>query len=455
MTLKGTSDQEKQGVFQQPAKTLGLGQYLPASTIGATLIRLAALGFGFAVNLILARRLGVAEFGVYQYVMAWVAFLAVVTALGLDQVVIRRTATYLDTERYAPLRGLLRWAFAFRAAAAALTATLALAVVLLATNVHGHSLKLTFLLGFTLLPIISLSNLANAQLQGFKHVVVGDAIDAIVGKPLLVLLLLSLPLWISGEPTAGDAISLTIIATLSVMTLRIAAVRHNIPKEVLCHAPNYETRAWLHSAFPLLFVSILFELNTRIPILLLGSVSGKFETGLFAVSSTLAGLGGLFLATTNVVIGPLIATLHSANKQVELQVLATRNARLVLAVGGTALLLLIAFRMQVLSIFGDDYLNGSQCLIVLAAAQVANLAGGSVGTILVMTGHEREVALAIGLSLMVTLIAGGLLVPRWEAIGAALSVMAGTISWNGIMVYQSIGRLGIDPTALGHLFRRV
>ncbi len=106
-----------------------------------------------------------------------------------------------------------------------------------------------------------------------------------------------------------------------------------IPQEALVNEPVYRGRIWFASAIPLLAVALLFELNTRVPILLLGSLGGKEATGVFALSSTLVGLVGFVLISINMVLSPVISSLYSTGEMERLQRIVTHGARSVLGLG--------------------------------------------------------------------------------------------------------------------------
>jgi len=427
----------------------GLRGYLVGGTAGVFSLRVLSAVLGFGVNLVLARTLGAGEYGVYHYVLAWVGLLAVVSAFGLDQVVVREIAAHRAGSDWSLLYGLLRRILRYRLIVAAIVISAAAGIAWLIGGLTGRPVPLAFWIALGLVPILSLSNLANAALQGLRRVVVGIGADAVVAKPLLLVLLLSLPWWFTGNFTAIDAICISVATAIVALLLRAVFLWRRIPQEALENEPAYRGDIWLASAIPLLAVALLFELNTRAPILLLGPVTGKEATGVFALSSALVGLVGFVLISINVVLSPVISSLYSTGEMTRLQRIVTHGARAVMVIGGLGTLGLILSRGWILGFFGREYMAGSSVLVILAMGQMANLAGGSAGTILVMTGREREVAMTMGLSVLITLTLGATLIPLWGAAGAAVAVLVSTVAWNAILVVRAVKSLGIDPTAVG------
>ena len=110
-------------------------------------------------------------------------------------------------------------------------------------------------------------------------------------------------------------------------------------------------------------------------------------------------------------------------------------------------------RHWLLQFFGSEFQQAGPVLIILVLAQMMNVAAGSAGTLLVMTGHERDVVVALGVSTAVLLILSVLLIPVWGVVGASLASAASTIIWNLILVPMLSIRVGIDSTALGWISR--
>ncbi len=190
----------------------GLRGYLVGGTAGVFSLRILSAVLGFGVNLVLARTLGAGEYGVYQYVLAWIGLLAVAAAFGIDKVVVREIAAYQAGEEWRMLNGLLRWALRRRLMAAAVVISAAAGVAWIIRGLAGRPVSLAFWVALGLVPVLSLSNLANAALQGLRRAVAGIGADAALAKPLLLALLLSLPWWFSGEFKAVDAIWLSVTA---------------------------------------------------------------------------------------------------------------------------------------------------------------------------------------------------------------------------------------------------
>jgi O-antigen/teichoic acid export membrane protein len=107
------------------------------------------------------------------------------------------------------------------------------------------------------------------------------------------------------------------------------------------------------------------------------------------------------------------------------------------------LILIIIFSSNILRFFGDDFTIGSNVLIILAIGQFFNVVTGSVGNLLMMSGHEREMRNIVALCAIVNLILNFILIPYWNIIGAAISCSFTLSIQNIIAVWVAYKKMGI------------
>lgn len=139
-----------------------------------------------------------------------------------------------------------------------------------------------------------------------------------------------------------------------------------------------------------------------------------------------------------------------------------RTSRFVIALmllpGFPAVAFLCAAPEPVLSIFGPDFVAASAALRILALGQLVNLATGSVGTILIMTGHQRISLLNSVAGAVMVVILGLILIPRYGATGAAAAasitmairnISATYLVWRFVGVNVVTGQVRRQKTHLG------
>jgi O-antigen/teichoic acid export membrane protein len=137
----------------------------------------------------------------------------------------------------------------------------------------------------------------------------------------------------------------------------------------------------------------------------------------------------------------------------KLQNKITLSARLIILLSLPIGIILIFFGKVFLSIYGTDFAIGLSSLRILCIGQLVNASVGSVGLLLIMTGHERDSAWGIGLGAIANVILNFLLIPPWGIDGAAIATSSSMVIWNIILMWFVWKRLGIFSTALGKINR--
>ncbi len=275
---------------------------------------------------------------------------------------------------------------------------------------------------------LSLLNLNAEALRGLGRVVRAMALQgALLPLGTLVFfsaLLMVAPASASLAAVAFSASSLT-TAAISYVMWRGAAPR--------CGSAEGTTTLGtelLAASRPLFWVSVLNMAMVWGPTLLLGLLSDNRSLGEFAITNRTAMLVGFVLVAVNGTIAPRIASHHSANEIQALERLVRRTASAVLLVAGPAVIVVAAAPGSVLSLFGSGFAGASWTMTVLALGQLANIATGSAGTILMMTGHERALRSNVLIATSIGLLLCVLLIPLWGSLGAAIGAAVGVATLN-------------------------
>jgi len=226
-------------------------------------------------------------------------------------------------------------------------------------------------------------------------------------------------------------------------------LRRALPRDIQNVQPTYRIKSWTGSILPFLFITGTFFINNRTDILMLGALQGPAVVGVYTVASRGADLVTFILIAVNQSIGPMMSSLHTKGDRQGLQRLVTKSARVVTLISLPTGLILILFGKWFLAIFGPEFVAGYLALVLLCCGQILNGFVGSVGQLLNMTGHERDTALAVGVSAVSNVILNALFIPRFGAVGAAAATASSFVIWNVWLVISVYKRLGIYATAVG------
>jgi O-antigen/teichoic acid export membrane protein len=188
-------------------------------------------------------------------------------------------------------------------------------------------------------------------------------------------------------------------------------------------------------------------INSRVDSLMLGAMQGTDQVGIYSAAIRGADLITFGLIAANATLAPTIAGLFSQGELKRLQRVLTGSARLVLLFTLVVGTVLIVFGQWFLALFGPEFVAGYTALVILSVGRIINAATGSVATVLVMTGYERTVALAVGLGSVLNIVLNFLLIPSYGMNGAALASSASMILWNVVLVIVAMREVGLNTTA--------
>jgi O-antigen/teichoic acid export membrane protein len=312
----------------------------------------------------------------------------------------------------------------------------------------------TFAWALLLIPLMALSKLRGTALWGLHREVQGQLPENLVQPGLLVLLLggvLLLGLSFSPAQAMGLQVAVAAVAFGVGAGLLIRAT----PVKVRQAYPRFESRLWLNSVLPLAFIGGMQLINKNSSIVILGFFVPADQIGIYRVAVQASILAALGLHAINMVVAPRFASLYARGERERLQHLVTSSTRAILAfnllvTAGAALL----GRWFLDLFFGPEFVAAYVPLMILLIGQFVNSAAGLVGSVLNMTGHERETARGIVVSAAVNLLLNLLLAPSFGIIGAAVATAVALVTSNVLLWWAVRKRLGINSLAFD-LFRRM
>ena len=424
----------------------GADRTLAVGTAGTLALNVAQTLLSFAVTFSLSRLLGADGVGAYVYAFAWASLLAVPSVLGLTPLVVRNVAAYREREEWGLLRGLLARANAAVMISSALLVTGGASAALI---VNGSEPELLYpvLVGLLLVPIVALTSIRQAAMQGLGRVVVGRIPETLIA-PAIFLALIGIAYGVRRESPSVTAVVALQNASF-IVTLAVGAVllRKALPQHAKTERAQHAMGEWIRSALPLLLFSGIQALNAQVDVILLGAIKGSSEAGVFAVAGRIATVVAFLMLAVSYPAAPLIARLH-ASGQTELLRRTVRRAALAIFLASLPIACgVFVFARQLLAIFGDEFQGGVTTLIMLAAAQLVFVATGFAGTVLVMTGHESLLVRGVVVGVTLTIGLNAVLIPAYGRNGAAAASLIGFTVMNVFLAYLARQRAGVPSTA--------
>ncbi|MGL6339443.1 MAG: polysaccharide biosynthesis C-terminal domain-containing protein, partial [Waterburya sp.] len=270
--------------------------------------------------------------------------------------------------------------------------------------------------------------------------------------PLLLLILSGFTYLLLGEGLSAVWIAvLRVFAATITLVIGMRLLNKIMPNGAKEVAPQYQVRTWLHSALPFMFMGSMYLIKSQTDLLMLGAIKGAEAVGIYFAVARGAQLIDFVTNAANTVLGPNIATLYAEGKSEQIEKILIKSSRAVLLISLPIIVGLVGFGYWYLLLFGREFTQGQNSLIILCVGQLVNVATGSVGLLLSMTGHERYTLISSGGSTILNVVLNALLIPRWGIEGAAIATASSTILLNVENTIWVRKKLGIHCTAFGKL----
>lgn len=383
---------------------------------------------GFAFSWLIAHFFGARTTGLYQLALVTINLASIGAGLGLDRVLVRKVSVaFRQGEEGRALR--LYTIACWRVLVAGLI--LSVLIVLVANALAGEllgepaaSIHLQILAPVLLLSAII--RLSAAMLRAKGKIFSSQSLDGLASSALAsIILSLTLVLGFTGESRLPSAIYS--FSTFIVMIFGLFLVR----RMTKGYAPVNVTLDIMPGIHIATF-NVITNFGSWVGIALLTSIEGAASTGVFRVASQYCLLFQLINSSFAVMVGPHFAKAAAEGDKDEILRILKASTKL-----GTVLSLPLLFALMILpqlalGLFGEQFVQGSSTLRIMAVGQFLNVLAGPVGAALTMCNQEKSVlhiqifATAIAITMCV------ILIPSMGMVGAAFATTASSILTNAI-----------------------
>jgi O-antigen/teichoic acid export membrane protein len=414
------------------------------SSAGTAVLLAASSGLGFLTAVLLARLLGQDAYGQYTFTLTWAIFLTVPALVGMDQFLVRGLARYEVDEDWSLMHGLLRRS---NQTVLLTSLTIALAGCVVAVMWLSPALAEPFCVAMILVPIGALTLLRQGAMQAIGRVVTGQLPESLIWPILTLVGVGVLGLIGGGALTPATALATNAAGMAIACVVGVLLLVRALPAAVRAAKPAYATRNWLRASVRIMMITGVWLVNRYVSLLVLGTLGGTSETGVFAVVEKGVLLIAMAHYALNRSLAPAIARFHAQNDRSELERTSQHMTRIATL---TALPICAAFVVApgaYLGIFGAGFDSGSTALVILAVAQLFDVATGPAGNLLIMTGHERSALRPTVFCLVLNVVIAAALVPALGMTGSAIAVASSLVVWDLALVVTARRRVGVNATA--------
>lgn len=431
---EATADPSPGGARRELARVAGGASFLFATRIGGA-------AAGYTTQLLLVRWIGAAELGHYVLSFTWCVILSSLASVGFPSASLRFVGEALADDRRGRIAGYVRKT---RRIVLVTSSGVAVSGAIVAWLVLRHTapgLVAPLVIALAAIPLFAQILLQNGYAHAFSWLALMSLPNNVL-RPGLLLAAICVAAVAGAELSAARvmAFHLGIIALL-VMT-QAHRLHRRLDAELAGIEPEYETRRWIHTAAPILLVSLFGGYFPDIQVLLAGFALSSADIAVYAVSLRTAFFIGLGLIAIHYVLTPKCSQLYASGRQAELQhsiSVATALAALGAALG---VAVLAGFGTTILGWFGPEFAAGHTAMILAAVALLLRALIGPAAEVLAVTGHQNACLGVFAWSLGASVVLNLVVVPIWGIDGAAatiVAVVAFSSFWLNRLAYRLVG----------------
>ncbi len=388
----------------------------------------------FFYYLLLARTFGATGIGDYSFAFAVASFFSLGVSFGLRDLITRRVARNPEEAKEIAASVLLTQA--------ALTIIL-LAALLLGTRALEYSDTLTgyLVLAFSALSLYAIGITFTACLEAVGAMNL-SALAGLIQKSVIVGLGIAL---ILSDASLATVMGAHVLAGAAYMVAGWLWARRRFGRFHLTYRPELARTIFL-AALPFLATSALWQIYSRVDIVMLHLFHGDVDTGLYASAFKVISAPLIVAELVGVAVFPSLVRSLAANRSAMNQVFReTLRALAVLGVAGGVLLLTAGDGLQVM-LFGEEFAESGRLVRLMAPLFVLEFFMVPLWRLLLAMNRERTLLLlrlgSVGLNVGLNLF----LIPAYGATGAVASSL---ISEGLLVLAQFILCLRVVPSPFG------
>ncbi|HDU8578372.1 TPA: oligosaccharide flippase family protein [Vibrio diabolicus] len=415
---------------------------LLSTGLKTAITRVLSALFAFLLTLIVSKASDASTSGQFFFLFNLVSLLAIVSQLGFDVSLVRYNAIAFNNKETLQQSHNYKTAL-YRSMAFCL---LAIAVLLVGFNLFPEQLNQTqspmyaITLGLFCIPFLVLAQTNSRVLQACRKVV--SSLFALQLGVSMLMVFFVFGLDYIGQQNINNLMTALLLASMSVAVISSVNWLGSGQYQTSAFVPNKKMVA---SAKQVWIGSIFTNVLQWGSLVIAGFFISTAELGLLAAAQRTSLLIGFVLITINFVVAPMFASLYKERQMRKLQNLSRLACRANVGLAIVPVIICTLFPEFVMQLFGGEFLAAAPLLVVLSLGQLVNVATGSVGFLLLMSGHERTMKYITISSGMVSICLLVTLCQMFGVIGAAWAMAIGMAIQNLAALYFVKRYLGFFP----------
>lgn len=394
------------------------------------IVKLLGMAATFLISIILGRTVGPEGLGIINLANRVVAIVLIFSMLGMNNVILKEIAIAFERKNWQQVVNTMFTAYRINIPLALILST----VFILLTPWISYDffkepqLEIPLIIALVVVVPQVISRILASSIRGFRKIwqsnLINDTLSAtFVAFGLVILLLLKIEITV---------INIAVLFAISKLIITLAVGIYWKKLFKFSGRGALRIKDMLKVGLPLLIVSSTSMIAANADTIMLGWLSNTQEIGFYSVASRLGMLTNFLLLIAISTLSPKIASLFAEKKIKELERMVQQVTKGLFFLGLFSLIAFIFAGEYILSLWGNGFIGSYWILIIITVGQFFNISTGSTGIILMMTGNERTIGKITFLSAVINLALNYFLIPKFGAMGAAVST-ASTVTIENII----------------------
>ncbi|MEY8198277.1 MAG: oligosaccharide flippase family protein [Colwellia sp.] len=409
-------------------------------TVLAGLVKAFAALIAFFMTAVVTRIIGADEAGLFLLAISILTFLSTFFRLGLDNIFLRLIGADKGTARSigAVSTGII-WSLLSAVLFAILVYICADFIAISIFSKPEFSTVLSTMIWAV--PFMVVFMLLSFGFQAFYRVIVATIFQNLGVSSLFLVMFMAAYFY----ELELSAVSISIYYLVAAMAVCLFAL-------ILWHKQIYgqwegklkDSELW-YSASNLWAASSMNLAVQWSGILMAGIFVSSSEIAFLSAAQRTAMLTSFVLMVVNMVVAPRYARLWQENNIQEIKKLAKWSTRGMIALASPLVAAMIFIPGTIMGLFGDEFVVAGNLLAIMAVGQFINVATGSVGYLLTMSGHEKDFRRVTFFAGPLTVILSYFLIMEYGVLGAAIATAIGLSLQNLLALAMVRKRLDFWP----------
>jgi O-antigen/teichoic acid export membrane protein len=399
-----------------------------SKSISSIFLKIDGLFFSYAFYWVISRQNGAKSNGHFFIAMAVLNIAVLISLKGLNTSFLKQVSRYKKSNKQY-LKWVRKYSFKY-IIPVALICTIGIfsSANLIACEIFNdcNAVNSIRIISLGILPF-SISSFYSEGFRGLKRIKTYELINSSLRFVFAICALLITIAFFSFKLDSTIAIVIGIIGSFIVSYYHWNKYEKEIGKNTINSEFSQEAGNIHRLSNKLFFASSASFVNNWGSTFLLGILGSSIDVGIYNIALRVSMLTKFPLLAVNSIAAPKFAEDSSLKSY---QNMMRLSSKYIFYSSLPVVLIVLLFNKYILGVFGPEFVQGSNAVIILGVGQLIAALSGSVGHYLQMRDGESQYARGVTWSLLINMALGFALIPKLGIVGASLANIASIIFRN-------------------------